>query len=163
MSELPADDEEFVPRVAARVLLLDADGRVLLLRGIDPARPQHRYWFTVGGGCDSGESVLDAAVRETFEEVGLRLPAERFHGPLRHERTRFPFDGRWFVQEQDWYAVRMDAAQSAWQPDFSGFDEIEKATIDDVRWWSADELATTDEVYYPRDLLTVLRDAEKVV
>ncbi len=51
----PAADEELIPRRAARVLLLDGAGRVLLLRGFDPAMPEHRYWFTVGGGLDDGE------------------------------------------------------------------------------------------------------------
>ena len=41
-----------VPRTGARVLLLDARGRVLLLRGHDPATPDRSYWFTVGGGLD---------------------------------------------------------------------------------------------------------------
>src|ERR1700741_4782643 len=96
----PAADEELIPRQAARVLLLDAAGRVLLLRGFDPAMPAHRYWFTVGGGLDDGESMLDAAARELFEETGLRVSPDRLEGPVWHERTRFPFDGHWYVQEQ---------------------------------------------------------------
>ena len=35
-----------IARRAARVILLDATGRVLLLHGCDPARPEHAYWFT---------------------------------------------------------------------------------------------------------------------
>lgn len=34
--------------------------------------------ITLGGGIDSGESPLTAARRETEEEIGLSLPAERF-------------------------------------------------------------------------------------
>src|SRR5688572_15916571 len=65
-----------VPRRAARVLLLDAADRVLLFRGCDPARPAQRYWFTVGGGQDPGGTLTDCAVRELYEETGLRLVPE---------------------------------------------------------------------------------------
>ena len=34
---------------------------MLLLRGVDPADPEHPYWFTVGGGADPGETLAQAA------------------------------------------------------------------------------------------------------
>ncbi|MDT4989246.1 MAG: hypothetical protein QOI74_3340, partial [Micromonosporaceae bacterium] len=68
-------------RRAARVLLLDAAGRLLMLRGHDPARPDHRYWFTVGGGIDDGETPVGAAVRELFEETGLRIAPDALGEP----------------------------------------------------------------------------------
>jgi 8-oxo-dGTP pyrophosphatase MutT (NUDIX family) len=54
---------------AARVLLLDAADRVLLLRWIDPARGL--VWVTPGGRIDAGESPEQAARRELHEEVGI--------------------------------------------------------------------------------------------
>ena len=48
-----------IDRVAARVLVVDRDGAVLLLRGGDPHRPEAgTWWFTPGGGVDDGESVV---------------------------------------------------------------------------------------------------------
>ena len=47
------------------------DGRIVLVRrGIDPARGQ---WVFPGGYMDRGETVEEAAVRETWEETGLRV------------------------------------------------------------------------------------------
>src|SRR6266542_2421215 len=40
---------ETIMRRAARVLLVDAADRVLLLRGFDPETPDLRYWFTLVG------------------------------------------------------------------------------------------------------------------
>ena len=84
-----------VRRSSARVVLVDADDRVLLLRGGDPARPGPAVWHTPGGGIDPGEAPEDAARRELAEEVGLRLrrrgspgvdPA--FRVPLRRRAVR---------------------------------------------------------------------------
>lgn len=58
-------------RRAARLLLVDeARSLVLLVHGFDPRHPEHRYWFTVGGGIDDGEDPEAAVVREAREEIG---------------------------------------------------------------------------------------------
>lgn len=64
------------PSPVACVIPLDAEGRVILLRrGFDPGRGR---WTFPGGFVDLGESVEDAARRETDEE--LRMDVEL--GPL---------------------------------------------------------------------------------
>ncbi|WP_432986740.1 NUDIX hydrolase [Dactylosporangium sp. CA-233914] len=143
-----------IDRWAARVLLLDPSGRVLLLRGCDPARPDHRYWFTVGGGLEPGETLADAAVREVYEETGLRIAAGDLVGPVRTDQVQFPFDGRWYSQEQAFFVVRTDAFTA----DVTHFAGYEAATIDVTRWWSADELDATAERFYPADLASLLRE-----
>lgn len=144
---------EVIARRAARVLVLDATGQVLMLRGCDPARPHHRYWMTVGGGLEDGEAVTDAAVRELAEETGLRLTPPDLGEPVFHDVTEFPFDGRWYRQEQVYFAVRVPS----WDVDFSGFEAIERATVDTHRWWSLDDFATATEPYYPAELPDLLR------
>jgi 8-oxo-dGTP pyrophosphatase MutT (NUDIX family) len=155
----PPPDDALVPRLAARVLLLDGADRVLLFRGHDPARPEHRYWFTAGGGLDPGESLAEGAARELYEETGLRLPPDELTGPVRREVTRFPFDGRWYAQEQEFFVARV----SSWEVDTSGHNQVERASIDESRWWTAEELEATDELFYPRDLPALLRTAKEAV
>ena len=146
-----------LPRRAARVLLLDGLGRVLLLRGCDPAQPDRRYWFTVGGGQDPGESSRECAVRELFEETGKRAEPEQLVGPVWHEVTRFPFDGLWYEQEQDFFVLRV----ATWEVDLSRLNDIERATVDESRWWSVPELESTGERIYPPDLPALLRTVEE--
>jgi ADP-ribose pyrophosphatase YjhB (NUDIX family) len=63
------------PKLVAGCFVVDA-GRVLLLRrGIEPAVGK---WTFPGGYVDFGENSADAAVRETLEEVGMRITL----GPL---------------------------------------------------------------------------------
>jgi ADP-ribose pyrophosphatase YjhB (NUDIX family) len=58
------------PKVAACTICMVDGGIVLLRRGIEP---QHGKWVFPGGFVDRGESVSAAAVRETQEEVSLRV------------------------------------------------------------------------------------------
>ncbi|SFN15206.1 ADP-ribose pyrophosphatase YjhB, NUDIX family [Pseudonocardia ammonioxydans] len=53
--------------VAVVVVVLDGD-RVLMIQRTDNGR-----WALPGGGQELGESVRDAAVRETWEETGLHI------------------------------------------------------------------------------------------
>jgi 8-oxo-dGTP pyrophosphatase MutT (NUDIX family) len=145
----------WTPRRAARVLLVDAAGRVLLFAGFDPARPEHRYWFTPGGGLDPGESPADAAARELAEETGLRLAPAELGEPVWSETVEFPFDGVRYRQEQEFFLVRVPS----WEVDTTGFNDIERASVSGHRWWSPAELAGTDERYYPVDLTAVLARA----
>ncbi|MGK5738882.1 NUDIX hydrolase [Micromonospora sp. URMC 103] len=138
----------YTPRRAARVLLVDATGRVLLFAGFDPARPEHRYWFTPGGGLDPGESPAAGAARELAEETGLRLTTAELGEPVWQDTIEFPFDGVWYRQEQEFFLVRVPS----WEVDTAGFNAIEQATTTGHRWWSAAELTETDERYYPSDL-----------
>lgn len=145
----------FTPRRAARVLLVNDGDRVLLFRGFDPARPAHRYWFTPGGGLDGDESPAVGAARELWEETGLRRSADEMGPSVWRETVDYPFDGHWYRQEQDFFLVRVPD----WDVDTSGFDEIERATVDAHRWWTAEELEQTVEKFYPVDLPAVLRGA----
>lgn len=142
-----------VARRAARVLVLDAAGRLLMLHGFDPAEPATRYWFTVGGGIDDGESPAAAAVRELYEETGLRIPVGELGEPVHHDVTDFGFDGVRYHQEQDFFVVRVAGGPIA--P--AALDAVEHATISEYRWWSAAELAATGDPYYPRELPALVR------
>ena len=149
---------EPVPRLASRVLLLDATGRLLMFRGFDPADPGRYYWFTAGGGLDPGESFIDGALRELREETGLVVTAADLAGPVWRQRVNFPFDGVLYRQEQEFFVVRVDA----WEVEVAGFDEEERRSIDSHRWWTVDELAAavadeTAEKIYPRELPDLVR------
>ncbi|GAA2861803.1 DNA mismatch repair protein MutT [Actinoplanes cyaneus] len=142
-----------IERRAGRVLLVDRAGRALLLHGGDPARPGTRWWFTPGGGLEPGESTVQAAARELFEETGLRVDAADLGEPILHELTEFSFNGRDYAQTQDFFLFRV----TDWQVDTAGMDEEEQLTIIEHRWWSASELEGTDELIYPVGLAGLLR------
>ena len=53
--------------------IIVCDGKLLLER-----RRDSNTWGLVGGGVKKTETALEAMVRETEEELGLRIPKERF-------------------------------------------------------------------------------------
>lgn len=142
----------YTPRRAARVLLVDAAGRVLLFHGFDPARPGHRYWFTPGGGLGAQESPAAGAARELAEETGLRIDPAELGEPVWSDTTEFPFDGNWYRQEQDFFLLRVPE----WQVDTVGFDDVEQRSIAGHRWWPPAELSASGERYYPPELPELL-------
>jgi 8-oxo-dGTP pyrophosphatase MutT (NUDIX family) len=144
-----------IERRAARVLLVDAADRVLLLHGLDPARPGHFWWFTPGGGLDAGETPAQGAARELFEETGLRIDPAALGSPVHDEVTEFSFDGRDYRQSQEFFLHRVDG----WEVDTTGLDEEEQRTIIGHRWWSVADIRASAERFYPVDLDQVLTRA----
>lgn len=67
-----------IPRPAARVVLLDTDDRVLLIRSKWDGRS---LWFTPGGRIEEGESPEEAARRELHEETGIEPQMLLWEGP----------------------------------------------------------------------------------
>jgi 8-oxo-dGTP pyrophosphatase MutT (NUDIX family) len=56
--------------VGARAVVVDADGRLLLIH-----RSDNGHWAMPAGAMELGESIADCAVREVWEETGLRALA----------------------------------------------------------------------------------------
>lgn len=68
------------PAIGVEALVIDANDQLLLAR-----RRDDRTWCLPGGVCEIGQSPPDAALRELWEEAGVRGEVERLLGV---------FDGR---------------------------------------------------------------------
>lgn len=150
----PAGPGRTLRRRTARALPVDPSGRVLLLHGFDPHRPESPFWFTIGGALDDGETLLDAAIRELHEEVGIVAPIDAFSEPFGFGTVEFSFAGIAFVQDQTFFAVAVDNVRIS----FDHMEPIEQRTTLGHRWWTADELERSAE-QYPAELPGMLRTA----
>ncbi|MGH9188348.1 MAG: NUDIX hydrolase [Acidimicrobiales bacterium] len=136
-----------VKRECSKVLLVDEQDRVLLFSGIDRTKPHvPPWWFPVGGALELDETPVDAAIRETQEETGLTIADP---GPVVFRRSfSWDFEGKDYDQEEWFFLVRVDCftpASNAWT-------DTEAATIRGTRWWSIEELRSTDQDVFPEDL-----------
>jgi 8-oxo-dGTP pyrophosphatase MutT (NUDIX family) len=143
-----------VVRNAARVLLLDEEGRVLLVRGHDPDdREAGGWWFTPGGGLEPGEDARTAAIREAHEETGHRVAD--LTGPVARRSSVFRFEGRLIEQRELFFVAHVPA----FEPTSTGWTELERRALSGARWWSLDELRGTDETVYPENLADLVAEA----
>jgi 8-oxo-dGTP pyrophosphatase MutT (NUDIX family) len=126
-----------IRRNTARVLPVDREGRVLLLHGWDPLRPDDPFWFTIGGAAEPGESLPAAAARELREEVGIAVDPDRLGEPIEAAAITFSFGGVRFEQDQTFFAVAVDGAAEV---SFAAQDALELATIDKHGWLRPEDL-----------------------
>jgi len=132
-------------RPAARLLVTDPAGRLLLFRFTPPDRPP--FWCTPGGAVDPGESFEAAARRELREETGL----ERDPGPcvaVRHVQF-VSLEGVHVDAEERYFALRVDDCRI----DTAGHTALEQQMMRSHRWWTPQALAAQSEPWFPVDLI----------
>ena len=137
-------------RPTARVVLLDPADRLLLMRGRLPgAAPGAGAWFTIGGAIEPGETPREAAAREIVEETGF-LNVEL--GPVVWLRTGILQIPNPALFRESYFIARCPGGE----PTRAGWDALESALIDDIRWWSHAEIAGSRERIFPPGLSTLL-------
>lgn len=126
--ECSSDGEKHFPRTDPAVMVLvEHSGRCVLAR--QPGWPAGMY-SVIAGFVEPGESVEDAAVRETLEELGLSIDRPRY---FRSQPWPFP-------------SSLMLGYRSTAQSDVLTIDRIE---LEDARWFSREELQEPKGFFYP--------------
>ncbi len=126
-----------VKRLAARVLPVSPEGRVLLLHEQDPANPGVLYWGSIGGAVDPGESLVQAAVRELWEETGIVADPGTLTGPVLRADQPFTWAGRDYVNDAHFFATRL--AEST-EVSFDHLVEAEAGNVLGSAWWTPGDL-----------------------
>ncbi len=140
------------PRPAARILLTNAHGRVLLFRFTPDDRPP--MWCTPGGAVDPGESYAAAARRELWEETGLDLDC----GPEVAQRIADfrTFEGVEVTADERYFRVAIDDHDIS----SANLTDQEKQLMAGWHWFDRAEIARHHEPIYPADLIEMLDATE---
>jgi 8-oxo-dGTP pyrophosphatase MutT (NUDIX family) len=148
-------------RTSARVVLLDERGAVLLFCGSNPADENGsppRWWFTIGGAVQPGETLPEAAVRELAEETGLRVEPADMVGPVWRRDAVIDFNGSVMRSEEMFFVHRT----GRFEPSATGRTALERRYIHGHRWCDEtmiDELVAKGESVYPVQLGELLSEA----
>lgn len=138
-------------RRAARVVLLDPDNRVLLMR-YDDGPPNGAHWSTPGGGLEPGETYPEAALRELAEETGWADVT--LLGEIHRHNLTMEAAGQLVDQHERLYLAR--TAQRARK--IIGVEAMHASDgIAAWQWWTLAELDGTDQTFWPAELAELIR------
>lgn len=146
---------EITSRPAVRIVCLDAQSRILLLKWRDPYDGD-LLWEPPGGGIEVGETPIEAARRELLEETGL-APAAIVDRPITVRRDT-KWNGKRFVGPEPFFLARYSVAR----PQLSrlGLLEDEQRNLAGYAWLSPADLAAVPERIEPPSLVAVIADLD---
>jgi 8-oxo-dGTP pyrophosphatase MutT (NUDIX family) len=140
-----------VSRPSARIICLDDQDRLLLLRLRDPFDGSIK-WEPPGGGIETGETPLEAARRELTEETGL--PGDLIEAAPVEIARAFRWNGRDHEHPEWFYLARITKADVA--PGGLRVDESDNFL--GYRWFSLEEIRSSPERIEPMQLLEIIAD-----
>ena len=135
------------------MILVDELGSVLLFRVEDSQQAGPAVWITPGGGIESGESLIQAAVRELTEETGLSVAPQQLGEPVAACRGDWEFRGQPLYSVDWFFCLRT----RRFEPSRDGWTDLEHELHTSWRWWTPAELDATDEAVLPSGLAALVR------
>jgi len=133
-----------------RILCLNAEGNLLLMRWRDPM-DGHHTWEPPGGKVEAGETLCQAAERELREETGIEAVVRGRYAVV-HRNDRWKGVDR--VRDEACFFAAVGDAEV--RPEMPTVDE--RSTLVEWRFVRSSDLDRLDGPVYPPDPFAILSD-----
>ena len=139
---------------SVRMLLINTDKEVLLMCADDPKTTDKngiyrgRFWFTVGGEIEPGESPIETASRELYEETGINPDCVTFGPIVWFGAFEMVLSGI-LTQLKQQFIVAHTTQKTLTTEHLT---EREKEVIEEIRWFSLNQICNCNELIYPPGL-----------
>jgi 8-oxo-dGTP pyrophosphatase MutT (NUDIX family) len=140
-------------RPSARVIVIDGTSSVLLFRIEDPHDSKPPLWITPGGGIKPGGVLGEDAARELAEETGVVADPAELGEPVAICRGEWTFRRQLLYSVDSFFSWRTER----FEPSTSGWEALEHELHAAWRWWTIEELDTTNEAVLPAHLGDVVQ------
>lgn len=104
-----------------------------------------KFWFTVGGEIEKGETLEEAAVRELYEETGLKRSDVTFGPLVWYGEFELVVSGRLSLLKQQFIVAKTTESKV----DLTNLTRAEKAVIKKLEWFSYEKIKNSPEIIYP--------------
>ena len=147
-------------RNTVRILLLNTKNKILLMCADDPSTTNKdgayrgRFWFTIGGAIEQGETLQEAAIREIHEETGLDVKDVTFGPNVWYGAFDLVYAGTLTRINEQFVVAYTDKSELTMQ----NLTALEKKVIKEIRWFSIEEIQKSKEIIYPIELSHLLPD-----
>ena len=134
-------------RNTARLLVLDPDNRLLLIKFKLPDRTEP-FWATVGGAIEEGESFEEALWRELREETGVTPKDAEISGCIWFGEHDLEVAGE-VVHFHERFAVARVSRTELCTDEMT---DDERQVYQGHRWWTLEEISSSEQTIYPNGL-----------
>lgn len=147
-------------RNSIKIILLNEQKELLLLavddKGIKNAEGKYngRFWNLVGGKLEEGESPIQAAKRELFEETGLKENDVKFGKAVWYGEFDLVLHGKKIHLKQSFICAKTTKKDVT----LENLTDEEKPVAKSLEWFSLDKIKNCKEVIYPVVLPEYLPD-----